>query len=295
MPPVIVHHMAAPHDRFMPNSLEAIRACLSSGAAFIEVDVTALASDDYLLVHDPVLENETTGSGAVGQTHVSALEGIVYLGRDSAPTDLPVARLSQVVQAMVEHGGSTRIQLDFKNVLPFADNEPLERLIRIIEPLGSRVIVSSGADWQLRRMKKLAPWLDVGLDVHYYIDLRDPAEAVDPRVPPYREGAYGYWDDHPLATTRLYSVTDYLSDRCAALAGIVPGCSTFYINYHMVLRGLDEGFNWAQVCREHNIRLDIWTLDIRDDQSREAARRLLAAGVDLFTTNTPEELAAVLR
>ncbi len=33
-----------------------IRASLEADAAFIEIDVTALAETDYLLVHDPVLE-----------------------------------------------------------------------------------------------------------------------------------------------------------------------------------------------------------------------------------------------
>ena len=53
--PLIVHHMAALDGSPYPqNSLEAIQACLETGAAFIEIDVTALASDDYLLVHDGV-------------------------------------------------------------------------------------------------------------------------------------------------------------------------------------------------------------------------------------------------
>src|SRR5258707_14180987 len=65
--PVIVHHMAALDGQpFPPNSLEAIKACLDAKASFIEIDVTALADEDYLLVHDPILESETTGNGPVG-------------------------------------------------------------------------------------------------------------------------------------------------------------------------------------------------------------------------------------
>jgi glycerophosphoryl diester phosphodiesterase len=286
--------MAAPHESYPPNALEAIRACLEANAPFIEIDVTALAAADYLLVHDAELDNETTGSGAVAALSPADATHLRYRTRSGADTPYRVGRLSEVVALFREYDNNTRLQIDFKNVIPFASDEPLQRLVTIIEPLGERVIVSSGADWQLRRMRKLAPWLDVGLDVHFYIDLRRSDETPDPRIPPYRLGAYGYWDDHPLATQRFYSTPDYLAERCAALAGLVPGCSTFYINYHLVLRGLDEGFNWADACHAHGIKLDIWTLDIREAASEQAARRLQAAGVDQFTTNTPGALAAVL-
>src|SRR4051794_13004473 len=64
--PTIVHHMAALDNQVAPpNSLDAIFACLDAGAAFIEVDVTALADGDYLLVHDEELESETNGQGTV--------------------------------------------------------------------------------------------------------------------------------------------------------------------------------------------------------------------------------------
>jgi glycerophosphoryl diester phosphodiesterase len=46
--PTIVHHMAALDNQAAPqNSLEALRACLDAGAAFIEIDVTALADSDF--------------------------------------------------------------------------------------------------------------------------------------------------------------------------------------------------------------------------------------------------------
>jgi glycerophosphoryl diester phosphodiesterase len=293
-PPLIVHHMAAPHDAYPPNSLEAIRACLEADAPFIEIDITALAHGDYLLVHDPDLESETTGSGKVAEASPESVAGLTYRAHDGTPTTCAVGRLSQAVALYLEHGGETRLQLDFKNVIPFPDDEPLRRLVNLIAPLGDRVIVSSGADWQLRRLRRLAPWLDLGLDVHFYIDWRRADDTIDPRIPPYRQGAYGYWDDHPLATARFYSMQEYLWDRCASLAALVPGCSTFYIDYKMVLQSLDDGFSWADACHELGIRLDIWTLDLHDEARTQAALRLLRAGVDQITTNTPAALSALV-
>ena len=64
----IVHHMAAldaAHNP--PNSLNAVEACLAANAAAIEVDIMPLAGEDFLLVHDDVLESETTGQGRVSE------------------------------------------------------------------------------------------------------------------------------------------------------------------------------------------------------------------------------------
>jgi glycerophosphoryl diester phosphodiesterase len=289
-PPLIVHHMAAPHDLYPPNSFEAIRACLDQQVAFIEIDITALKADDYLLVHDPVLEHETNGSGQVGETTVESARLLKYQA-----TNYSVTLLSDVVRAFLDQGGQTRLQLDFKNVLPMTEDEPLRRLVRLIEPLGERAIVSTGADWHLRRLRKLAPWLDLGFDVHFYIDWRSAEEAIDPRIPPFHLGAYGYWDDHILARQRYWPTAGYLAERCNNLVDTVPSISTFYIDHKLIAPSLDNGFNWAEALHARGVKLDAWTLDIGNPQAEINARRLHAAGVDQFTTNTPAALAAWLR
>jgi glycerophosphoryl diester phosphodiesterase len=292
-PPVIVHHMAALDGTSQPNSLEAVRACLAAGAQVIEVDVTALADSDYLLVHDSVLESETTGHGPVGACTAAEARRLFFT-RAGVPTPFRVPLLSEVVDALLDHGGATRIQLDLKNIVPFPTDEPLRRLVELIRPIGERVSVSTNADWQLRRLRLLAPWLELGLDIHFYLDWRAPDQPVDPRAYPRRRGAYGYWDDHPLASQRFWTAADYLSDRCGMLVGLVPGVSTFYVSHALLARSLDDGFNWAEALHEAGIQLDAWTLDADDPAAMVNARRLLGAGVDQFTTNTPRELRVLL-
>lgn len=293
-PPIIVHHMAALDGQYPPNSLESIRACLEAGAAFIEIDITALADSDYLLVHDETLESETTGAGPVGQCSKAESDRLFFKNGDGSATSYPVPRLGEVVDLLRQHPEGARVQLDFKNVIPFSDPEPLHRLVRLIEPLGDRVMVSTGADWQLRRLRRLAGWLELGFDIHFYMDLRFPEEPVDPRVPPYRQGVYGYWDDHPLALQRFWTTAEYLAERCEMLTTLVPGVTTFYIDHRLLVQSLDDGFNWAEALHDAGIKLDAWTLDTDDSAAVANARRLLAAGVDQFTTNTPAELAAIL-
>jgi glycerophosphoryl diester phosphodiesterase len=293
-PPIIVHHMAAldgsPHP---PNSLEAIHACLDAGAAVIEIDATALAEGDYLLVHDPLLEAETTGAGEVGACTPAQSRDLRFVVND-IPTNTRVPQLSEVVAALMAHPHPARLQIDFKNMIPFADDEPLRRLIALIEPLGERVIVSSGADWQLRKLRRLAPCLDLGFDVQFYIDWQPAGEPRDPREYPKTLGAYGYYDDHPLASQRFWPTADYLRDRCGALIGLVPRASTFYISHTLIAQSLDDGFNWAEMLHEFGIQLDAWTMDAGNAAAERNASRLLHAGVDLFTTNTPHTMSKML-
>ena len=276
-----------------PNSLEAIGACLEAGAACVEIDVTALADSDYLLVHDPRLEVETTGRGPVADCS-AADAATLSIRHNGESTRFRVPLLSQVVTLLSERPEATRLQLDFKNVAPFPSDEPLRRLVELIRPLGDRVIVSSTADWQLRRLRSLAPWLDLGLDVHFYLKGALSGVSEDPWDGPRRRGAYGYLDEHRLAETRAWSTAEYLADRAATLLALVPGASTFYINHRFLCQSLDDGFNWAEALHERGVRLDAWTLDVGSPVAEANARRLLAAGVDQFTTNTPGALVMLL-
>jgi glycerophosphoryl diester phosphodiesterase len=289
---MIVHHMAANDGRApVPNSLAAVEACLDLDASWIEIDATALADSDYLLVHDPDLESETTGFGPVAACSAEHAASLRFRVRGKETT-VSVPRLSQVVELMARRGGSTRLQVDFKNFAPFPTDEPLQRLTRILEPLGERALVSTNADWQLRRLRAVVPRLELGFDIHFYLESRATPPSGDSH--PRLLGAYGYYDDHPIARRQVWPVAEYLADRCAALVGLVPGVTTFYVNHHFLCRSLDDGFNWAKALHRSSIKLDAWTLNADDGTAVSNVHRLFQAGVDQFTTNTPRELAAIL-
>lgn len=289
--PLVVHHMAALDGwPFPPNSLEAIRACLDANAPFIEIDVTALREDDYLLVHDPVLDSETSGSGAVGATSPADAK-TYFITHNRQATAYHTALLSEVVALFLEVGGTARLQVDFKNVLPMGDDEPLRRLAGLLEPLGDRALVSTGADWHLRRLHTFAPWLNLGLDIGFYLDYRPT--PVDPRLPPFREGAYGYSDDHILGAMRGLETPAYLAERCDILRRMADNVSIWYVNYRTIARFLDDGFNLAAWLHDYGVKLDAWTLDAGAPAAAHVAT-LRDAGVDLFTSNTPAALQALL-
>ena len=83
--------------------------------------------------------------------------------------------------------------------------------------------------------------------------LRGNRLPSDPETYPRQRGAYGYWDDHPIAQTRHWPTAAYLADRCGVLAGLVPGASTFYISHLLLVQSLEDGFNWADLLHERGI------------------------------------------
>ncbi len=291
----IVHHMAtldsSPNP---PNSLKAIELCLKANAAIIEVDITPLANDDFLLVHDPELNSETTGEGKVGECLSDHAKTYKLKDRAGLASDHPPALLSEVVTAYLASPAQSRLQLDYKSVYPSTSDEYLRRLANIIEPLGDRVIVSSGADWHLRQLKRLAPWLDVGFDIGFYLDWRDTSWNPEPEHPPYQHGVYDYYDDHVFARSRLLPTDAYLAQRCEMLLNQVPSATIWYVSHHLLVRALQDGFNMATWLHQNNLKLDAWTLDAGNPIAVAHAAILKDAGVDLFTTNTPIELAQLL-
>jgi len=291
----IVHHMAVlDQSQNPPNSLQAVEDSLRAYAAVIEIDITPLKSDDFLLVHDPVLESETSGNGKVNACTPEKAKTYQIKHRGTI-TAHPTALLSEVVAAFLAAEGSTRLQLDYKDVYPSTSAEPLHRLIRLIEPLGKRVIVSTGADWHLRKLQQLAPWLDIGFDIGFYLDWRDPSWKEEPRNPPFQRGAYGYHDDHLLAREKLLPASDYLTERCEQLLCAVPTARIWYVSHHLLAQCLNDGFNMAEWLHQHNVKLDAWTMDVDKPVALANSTRLRDAGVDLFTTNTPNALASHLK
>ncbi len=291
-PPIVVHHMAAlDSSPYPPNSLEAIASCIEVDAPFIEIDVTALHAADFLLVHDSILESETTGYGDVSGASVETAKTLwIKHRREKTPYRPPL--LSEVVTLFLEKGGYTRLQIDFKNVLPMRDDEPLRRLVQLIEPLRDRVQVSSSADWHLRSLHRLASWLDLGFDIGFYLDYRP--HPVDPRLPPFRLGAYGYHDDHILAAQSLLNPAAYLEERCDLLYRSIPNVSTWYVNYRLIMQCLADGFNMADWLHRVDIKLAAWTLDADQPSILKVLSLLKSCGVDQYTTNTPRALAAML-
>jgi len=288
---LLVYHAAAAGGRYAPSSLAGLEACAAAGARAVEIDVQALAGDDLAMLHDPLLERATTGCGPVGRHTPAEVAGLRLLvgGQPSAE---PVGLLSRAVAPLQGQQAPAELQLDLKaHPTALLTEERLRTLARLVQPLGGRVRVSSVADWALHRLLALAPGLALGFDPLLYLDLRDDDIG---QAPPYRCGAYGYRDDHPLAAVRWGAPGEYLAERAATLWQQAPPAGVWYIRGSVLARALDDGFDWIAFLHARGVQVAAWTLDPHRPGDVALAQRLAAAGVDRITTDDPPAMAAAL-
>ena len=157
-------------------------------------------------------------------------------------------------------------------------------LFDLIAPVKERIIVTAGEDWNLRLLHRADPDLAIGFDPGRYIGWSHDGE---PDFLPRTRGAYGYFDDHPLAIGRTEAPADYLRARMEAFAFQCPASREMFLDHRLLLQMLDDGFNPAKWLHERGSEVTAWTVDYKDVTSVHVAERLIAAGVDRITTNTP--------
>ena len=269
--------------RYSENSPLAIAECATERVLRTEIDVRAVRDDEFVVLHDDRFDRVTDANGLVREA--TAAEATHPRFKDGTHPLL----FSEAVLLIAANEYPRRIELDLKDLAPYTHAQA-EALVRAVQPLKDRGHFSCPADWNLRRLLAIDPTLLVSLNPHCYIDteLDD-----DVRLP---IGAYGYRDAHPLARQRMSSVADYLRDRFGGIMRLVPGISEAHIRLGMFERMLDDGVtDVAEIFHSLGLRLDIWTLDADTPKWRERFTRLVAAGVDIVTTNTARDLAAAAR
>jgi hypothetical protein len=127
-------------------------------------------------------------------------------------------------------------------------------MVTSLQPLKDRVRITSPSDWAIRRLHAIDPDLLLGFDPLLYLEA-DLGEGHTPGVPPFRQGAYGYWDDHPLASWRWGPAAEYLAVRAEALLAQVPAGIIWYIHAGLLDKALDDGFDWIATTA-HNAQVD---------------------------------------
>jgi len=288
-PILLVHHAASRGHDHPPGSLRGLRTCLEAGARVVEVDATPLADGDFALLHEGKLERATDGVGDVFATTADQVRRLHYRWRGLFTGEL-VGLLSQAVSLVRDDPHLQELQIDLKPHAPLTD-AVLGNLLRHIEPVQDRIRVTSVADWALRWLRTLAPDLALGFDPLLYLDVETGEER---HAPPFRVGAYGYRDDHPLSTRVWGAPADYLSARAEALWVQAPAGAAWYIRASILDQLLDHGFDWIAHLHARGAEVDAWTLDAGKPGHIERARRLVAAGIDRITTNDAPRLAAAL-
>ena len=290
-PVTLIYHAAnCGHDE-PPGSLSALQKCLFAGAEFIEIDIIPLADGSFALLHAPNLEEDTNGAGnAPGMTR-EKIENLKYVHHGKV-SDEPIGFLEGAVELLKQFPECARLQLDLKPFSPLSQHM-VHNLLTNIRPVIDRVQVISVADWAVRTLSTQVPDLALGFDPLLYLDLVVD-EPRPPDIPPFRVGAYGLLDDHPLSAYQWGPMADYFAARAEALLTQVPGGCEWFIRAEILKMALDAGFNWIEFLHGHGSTVDGWTIDVTQEDQIKLAQYLVDQGIDKLTTDAPAELAAKL-
>ncbi|MGQ0569103.1 MAG: glycerophosphodiester phosphodiesterase [Armatimonadota bacterium] len=285
------HRLLSGAHNHPPNSLPALRQVLADGATVVEFDISLTKDVVFVLLHDAMLERETTGQGPLRQITQDQFKALCLRGSDVSP-----ATLAEVIAVLQEVRRPVKVQVDLKEQEPLSRDVAV-RLMEALAPLREnshiRVVVGCLADWNLRALRRLDSALTVGLDFAHYLDA--PTDELV-RLP-FRVNAYGYLDDHPLGYRRLLSTPAYLEDRMAVLLNLVEGASEFYLSKEFVLQALADGFNPIQYVhqRKPGTLVDVWTLYADEPDIRRVLSTVLEAGADQISSPTSRLLEIMVR
>jgi glycerophosphoryl diester phosphodiesterase len=282
----LIHHAAQRgSETFPPSSLSAIKDCLDAGARAIEIDILPMQDGSFVLLHDPDLAVNTNGKGNAITTPRSDLASLQYKQNGQVMNE-KISFLDLAVALVATSPTLEKLQLDLK---PQTALTPalIRSLLEVIQPIFERVQVSSVADWAIRALRRASPDLQLGFDPLLYLDVVS-GELRHSTVPPFRVGAYGLLDDHPLSAFIWGEKKDYFAARAESLlTQAVPGCEWF-IRHETLLQAYASGFNWVDFLHRAGCSVDAWTVD---PPAYAAASELLSLGVDEITSNASETLA----
>jgi glycerophosphoryl diester phosphodiesterase len=285
----LIHHAASYKAGLPPGSLSGLQVCLEADVAWVEVDIIPLKGGDFALLHDPQLAHICNQPGLVYEKTADEIIAMVYSSTDRYIGGSFLGTLSQAVELLNKQNGSSVLQLDLKPYMPLT-SDVLDNLLNIIAPVKEQILVSSVADWAVRSLHYLDGQLALGFDPLLYLDV--PGDSPRPDgVPPFRKGAYGYLDEHPLSIQRWGSEHDYFEKRAEALYLLAPQKATWYLNAELLNGALSSGFDWIAFLQNRDCKVDAWTLDM---DRIELAHRLAFSGVDYLTTNQAQLLADTL-
>ena len=290
-PITLIHHAANCGHDDPPGSLSALQKCLSAGAAFIEIDLIPLADGSFALLHAPDLEEDTNGSGSAPEMTREQIEALKYVHKGRV-TEESVGFLEGAVDLLQQFPQAKRLQLDLKPFSPL-NQHMLRNFISTIEPVMDQIQVASYADWAVRTLSSQSPSLALGFDPLLYLDLVEDEPRPDD-VPPFRVGAYGLLDDHPLSAYQWGPMDDYFAVRAEALLAQVPRGCEWFIRAEILKMAFEAGFDWIEFLHQHGSTVDGWTIEVNDPAQIALAQILVDKGIDKLTTDTPAALAGNL-
>jgi glycerophosphoryl diester phosphodiesterase len=241
-----------------------LRLGIERGAS-LEVDLVATRDGHFVCLHDDDLACETTGQGPVQAQDRASVERLRQRAADGRVLTTPPLFLDEVTAALAgaPAGWPGRLQLDLKQPLELIDRRTVERFGALVAPV-ARHLMLGGTQWRaVSRLGTEVPGLRLGFDP---LDIHEAA-------PPESAAEFAALGAYMLAHA--------------------PDAAIYYLHIPLVLRGLELGVDLIAMAKAHGAEVDAWRLEPEDDQAVARLARLIEAGVDQITTDSPEALAGL--
>jgi len=221
-PPLNIAHRGA-SAAAPPNTLAAFEKAVELGADGIEFDVHLSADGVPVVIHDFTVDATTDGSGRVADMTLAQLEQLdAGYPFDPAFAGERIPTLEEVLEAM-----GNRLLLDIELKCFSLHDHGLERaVIAQLEQhgLGGRVLLSSFNPFSLRRAKRIAPHIPVGLLYAPWLPLPLRRAWLAPLVPhEARHPEHTMVDVHYMAWARRrgYRVHTWVVDDPAEMCRLI--------------------------------------------------------------------------
>lgn len=124
------------HSAGVPNnSLLSIRQAIEQGAPMVEVDILLSSDNHAMLLHDPLLEGETNGTGIPGLKTKSQL--VALLMRDPLGEIAASVHVSALYEALKYYGPCILFNIDIKEKFPARQRYTYQKVVEEMRRLVS--------------------------------------------------------------------------------------------------------------------------------------------------------------
>jgi glycerophosphoryl diester phosphodiesterase len=275
---------------FPENSLPAIEECFSQKVSRAEIDLHMLRDADYVVLHDDDLTGSTDGTGCTGDL-TRAGAAALRLRAEGTVTSYRPPLFSQVVAAIGDGPSCTLLELDIpaQALIPWPR---IEELVNLIDPVRGKVHVNASAA-NVRRMLTVSPMLEVGVDPGSSLDWVPPGAERGNIPAGARRNSYGYFDQQRPGNSPQTAKRAYLAERLAAILSEVPEAAEIHVRKDLLVQMLDDGFtDIIDFLHDAGPLVDAWTINAGGPSWLEQLQRVVGAGADIVSSDTPRELRA---
>lgn len=229
--------------------------------ASVEIDLVLTADRGYAVLHDPLVDRATSGTGSVAEMTDADVSALYLRDNGSHILDQRVLVLDGLAALLTDLHPDAMLQLDFKETAADLDDRAVRSFAHAVTPFARHAILSCGDARAVAMLTDAVPDLHVGYDPCHH-------GAVH-RV--LRDHAHRRFSDEAVAAS--------------------PRAEVIYLDRRLVFGSADRGVDLIAAFHNRGRAVDVYTFTTADDPDID---RAISCGADQITTDDAEGVAARL-